>query len=235
MDIDPEALDDDLSLLDVIDATGDIGEDGQSDKPIWHLRSMGWRRDDILKWHRLPGERIIYCDSPSINAFMLEQAWFLVVAIAASFVALIFAAAMKQLFAFGVTLIVTGFYVLFLLIKRRFERYTMYVLTSARVMRLSGAVRLKAAWIPWGKVTDVRLERSFKARVFGYATVYIDSANERSGLGAMANLSNPYAFYSKLTAMVQLKQGNDEASEVVEWDHAGQRRTRKIRHQQLSD
>ena len=235
MDIDPNALDDGLSLLDVIDATGESDEDGQSDRPTWHLRSMGWRRDDILKWHRLPGEEIIYCDSPSINAFMLDQAWFLLVAAAATIAALVYAAAAEELLTVGVTLIVTGVYVLFLLIKRRFERYTMYVLTSARVMRLSGAVRLKAAWIPWGKVTDVRLERSFKARVFGYATVYIDSANERSGLGAMANLSNPYAFYSKLTAMVQLKQGNDEASEVVEWDQAGQRRTRRIRHQQLSD
>ena len=46
-------------------------------------------------------------------------------------------------------------------------------------------------------------------RLLGYATVYIDSANETSGLAEMKNLCDPRAFYLKLTELVQLKQGTD--------------------------
>ena len=49
-----------------------------------------------------------------------------------------------------------------------------------RVMRVSGFLRRSSAWIPWMKVTDIRYEASVVGRVLGYATVYIESANEQA-------------------------------------------------------
>ena len=45
-------------------------------------------------------------------------------------------------------------------------------------------------------------------RVLGYATVFIDSANETSGLSEMKNLRDPHTFYVTLTELVQEKQGS---------------------------
>jgi membrane protein YdbS with pleckstrin-like domain len=228
MNIDDDVLVDDgePSFVDVIEP---------SENASWRLGSMGWKPEEILRWHLLPGETVIYRDSPSVNALLLEQAWFLVLALVASLVALVYGLVSRAFITLGLALIAAGAFMLFLLIDRVRSQYTMYVLTSARVMRLSGVVNLKAAWIPWGKVTDVRLERSLLGRLFKYATVHIDSANEKSGLESMKNLSDPKAFYLKLSAMVQLKQGNEMASEVVDWDHPGptqsSRRIRQIMRQ----
>jgi hypothetical protein len=41
--------------------------------------------------------------------------------------------------------------------------------------------------------------------MFGYATVYIDSANEESQLKQMTNLRHPKAFFEVLSRMVQAR------------------------------
>jgi hypothetical protein len=58
------------------------------------------------------------------------------------------------------------------------------------------------------KITDIRYETTFVGRLLGYSTVYIDSANEQSGLGQMRNLQHPRQFYRILTEQVEQKQGN---------------------------
>src|SRR5690606_4770386 len=85
----------------------------------------------------------------------------------------------------GVALVVSGALLMYLRVKRWNERYTAYVLTTLRVIRVSGFFHRTMAWVPWAKVTDVRFEVSLLGRVFGYATVLIDSANEESGLKEM--------------------------------------------------
>lgn len=180
----------------------------------------GWRPNEQLRWHLIPGEQIIYHDAPALNAFIVDELPTILI-LAAAVIGAAFAAAADEYLIAGMTLIATGVLLLYLHIKRWLQNYTIYVLTSVRVLRLTGFFNLEAAWIPWGKVTDVRIERSLLGRWFGYATVFIESANEASGFNAMRNLHDPKAFYLKLTAMVQLKQGNEAAaSEVVPvlWD-----------------
>jgi hypothetical protein len=63
------------------------------------------------------------------------------------------------------------------------------------------------AWIPWAKVTDISLTQSFFGRLFGYATVRIESANEASGFKSMTDLREPHRFHRVIAEMVEAKQG----------------------------
>ena len=212
MDIDPDVV-----LID--DDANDNEHDNEHAN--WHVPSMGWKPDQLLRWHLIPGEEIIYRDSPSTSALLIQSLWVLIPPIVIGFFAIVWGLTTGHFLAVGIALIVTGASFLTLLIRRTAAHYTMYVLTTVRVMKLSGVFRLTAYWMPWAKVTDVRLERSISGRLFRFATVVIESANENSGLKEMKNLHDPKTFYLKLTAMVQLKQGNTAADSMVRslaWD-----------------
>ncbi len=166
---------------------------------------------EILDWHRIPGENVIMVDSPSLWSMLLENAPLTAGCILAIIILLIFGFTTSQFLVAGLGFIVLGVVLSYFIVRRIAEVYTMYVITNFRVIKLWGVFSLSAAWIPWGKVTDVRLIRTFWGRLGHYATLYIDSANEQSGLKDMRNLTKPKEFYKVLTAMVQLKQGNAQA------------------------
>lgn len=81
-------------------------------------------------------------------------------------------------------------------------RYTRYVLTNHRVLRLSGVFRRDYEWISWSKVTDVAVRRSLADRWFGTATFKIQSANELSGFKEMVDVPKPAEFAQAISSMV---------------------------------
>jgi uncharacterized membrane protein YdbT with pleckstrin-like domain len=85
-------------------------------------------------------------------------------------------------------------------------RYTRYVITSLRVMRMTGIFDRKYYWIPWQKVTDLGYHQSILGRIFGYASISIDSANEQSGLKLLNDLDRPWEFQHWLAVMVGRRQ-----------------------------
>ncbi len=88
--------------------------------------------------------------------------------------------------------------------------HTRYVLTGFRVMRVSGVLDRNAEFIPWRKVTDVSLRRSFWQRMVGASTIRIESANEASQFREMTDVSNPRAFFRTLQDLTAAYSGNVE-------------------------
>jgi uncharacterized membrane protein YdbT with pleckstrin-like domain len=162
--------------------------------------------EEIVGSYLTDDEQVILIDEPSTNAFLVEAAneIFIIVGIA-----LLTGFLMGQ--GGGVVAGVIGFLVIdvlaiFLVAKRVRVWYTRYVLTDFRVMRCWGVFNRQMAWIPWGKVTDVFLTQTVPGRLFGYATVRIESANEQSGLKEMTDLRDPHKFLQTITEVVELRQ-----------------------------
>lgn len=162
---------------------------------------------EVIARQLAPGEQVLYMDAPALDAFVVEQLPLLLVAIVGGGGVTIWAARAGHPTLAALALLGGAALALYLVAKRWVQRYTAYVLTTMRVMRVSGFLHRSTAWIPWLKVTDIRYEVSILGRLLGYATVYIESANERSGLAEMRNLQNPEEFYSRLTELVQRKHG----------------------------
>ena len=165
-----------------------------------------------LHRHLVNDEHVLHQDLPALSAFFVEEVEAVVITIVVAVIAIGSVALTQDLLITGIAMIVTGATLLYLQIKRWTQRYTLYVLTNTRVMKLSGVFHRSEAWIPWLKVTDVRIEATLLGRVFGYSTVYIDSASERSGLSEMKNLRDPSGFYLRLTELVQVSQNRQAAA-----------------------
>lgn len=163
---------------------------------------------DSIRTYLVRGEQLLHIDAPALNAFVIDELPTIFVTVVIGIAAVVWGMNTGNLALAGLAMIAAGALLLYLQIKRWSQRYTSYVLTNFRVMRMSGVFSREAAWIPWAKVTDVRIEESLMGRMFGYATVHIDSANEHSGLADMKNLRDPRGFYLLLTQLVQRKQGH---------------------------
>lgn len=167
-------------------------------------------------------EIVVYGQQPSFSAFLVEQVApiLILVLVLAVFVTVKFFG--SSLVLLGITFVAVG--VAWSLLSAKWllkDRYTRYVLTTMRVMRVSGFIQRQNAWIPLAKVTDVRYESSLSGRILGYADIRIDSANEESGLKYMHNLAEPETFYEKLLLLVERKQGNIDLESGLSEDDDG--------------
>jgi membrane protein YdbS with pleckstrin-like domain len=162
--------------------------------------------DEIVDDHLGHGERKIHSDHPSFRAFIIEHV-LLVIAlfvIVGLFVGVVLNGSMLAII---VTFILLSVVMLALVLKRLSERYTSYVITNVRIMRIAGVVTRRVHSIPWMRVTDLSFDQSGTGRIFGYATLRIESANEEGGLRALTGISNPIRFNQYLVDMVVAKQG----------------------------
>lgn len=198
---------------------GDVGaEPGEQPPSAFRrfLAALGEARrrvlpfpDEVIDQYLGSGERVIYNDHPSFRSFVvantLHFAGFLVLAVI--FLATTFSG---SLVAAGFILLVLSVLLLVLVLKRLSNRYTSYVITDTRILRISGIISRSAHSIPWVRVTDLTIEESFLGRLFGYATLRIESANEESGLKDLEGVSNPLLFNQYVIDMVVAKQGPTE-------------------------
>jgi membrane protein YdbS with pleckstrin-like domain len=175
-------------------------------------RFDGWRRrviplpDEIVDEYLGHGERVIHSDHPSLQAFIVQNtllfAGLFVIAVLVGGIAL-----NGSLVTAGIALLILSVVLLFLVLKRLGERYTSYVVTNVRIMRIKGIVSRRAHSIPWVRVTDLTYEQTLTGRLFGFATLHIESANEDSGLRDLEGVSDPMKFNQYVVDMVVAKQG----------------------------
>ncbi|HEX6420900.1 MAG TPA: PH domain-containing protein [Acidimicrobiales bacterium] len=172
--------------------------------------------DEIIDEFLGHGERMIHNDHPSFRSFVVENTLlfggFLLLAVL--FLGISFNG---SLIAAALILLVLSVLLLILVLKRLSERYTSYVVTDTRIMRISGVISRRAHSIPWVRVTDLTIEQSLMGRIFGYATLHIESANEDSGLRDLEGVSDPMQFNQYVVDMVVAKQG---ATEPI-WERTG--------------
>lgn len=173
--------------------------------------------DEVIDEFMGHGERMIHNDHPSFRSFVVENTLlfggFLLLAVL--FLGITFNG---SLIAAALILLVLSVLVLVLVLKRLGDRYTSYVVTDTRIMRISGVISRRAHSIPWVRVTDLTIEQSLMGRLFGYATLHIESANEDSGLRDLEGVSDPMQFNQYVVDMVVAKQG---ATEPI-WERTGE-------------
>jgi membrane protein YdbS with pleckstrin-like domain len=173
--------------------------------------------DEVIDQFLGNGERMIHNDHPSFRSFVVENtllfAGFLVLAVL--FLATSFNGSL--LAGLGI-LLVLSLVLLALVLRRLGDRYTSYVVTDTRIMRISGIISRRAHSIPWVRVTDLTIEQSLVGRLFGFATLHIESANEDSGLRNLEGVSDPLQFNQYVVDMVVAKQGTAEP----EWVKRGE-------------
>jgi membrane protein YdbS with pleckstrin-like domain len=173
--------------------------------------------DEVIDQYLGHGERMIHNDHPSFRSFVVENtllfAGLLIVGV------LLLAIGFNgSLVGAAFLLLILSVVMLILVLKRLGDRYTSYVVTDTRIMRISGIISRRAHSIPWVRVTDLTIEQSLAGRLFGFATLHIESANEDSGLRDLEGVSDPLQFNQYVVDMVVAKQG---ATEPI-WEQRGE-------------
>jgi uncharacterized membrane protein YdbT with pleckstrin-like domain len=163
--------------------------------------------DEIVRSYLTTDERMILLDQPSNKAFVVEAAReFIILGLVAA-ATIFFTARGGGSTAAIIGFVIADILIIWLIIQRLQRWFIRYVLTDFRVIRSWGILRRQMAWIPWAKVTDISITQSFFGRVFGYATVRIESANEASGFKEIKDLREPHRFHRVIAEMVEAKQG----------------------------
>jgi membrane protein YdbS with pleckstrin-like domain len=152
------------------------------------------------------GEQVLHIDHPSFRYFVVSNFLFFLALVAAG-VGAVYCLGEGWTLAAQILLGVMIAIVLYLFFLRLGDRYTSYVITNARMIRMSGVVSRKIESIPWVRVTDVQFRQSAFERMLGYATLDIESANENMGLRHMQGIADPVTFNHHLMDMVVAKQG----------------------------
>jgi membrane protein YdbS with pleckstrin-like domain len=173
--------------------------------------------DEVIHEFLGSGEEVLLSDHPSFRSFVVENTLLFIgfFAVGIAFLGITFNGSTM---ASGLLLLGLAIVLLVLLFRRLAERYTSYVVTDARIMRIKGIVSRRAHSIPWVRVTDLTIDQSLTGRLFGYATLHIESANEDSGLRDLEGVSDPMRFNQFVVDMVVAKQGTTEPA----WRAAGE-------------
>jgi membrane protein YdbS with pleckstrin-like domain len=181
-----------------------------------------WRKkvlplpDEVIEQYLGHGERMIHSDHPSLQAFIVQNTiLFLILALVAGAFGFTLSGSVVTA---GFALLALSIVLLILVLKRLRERYTSYVVTNVRIMRISGVLARRAHSIPWVRVTDLTYEQSLSGRLFGFATLHIESANEDSGLRDLEGVNDPVRFNQYVVDMVVAKQGPT----ALPWEETGE-------------
>jgi hypothetical protein len=217
----PAGDSDDLTLQETIDlnaagiAVKDRAASGplEDDPPSLAERFTDWRRhylplpDEVVTEYLGEDEYVIHSDHPSFRAFLIKNS--IQVTIATLMLPVVFAFVKMDLSFWYILLIVLGLdlVLLVLAIKRLGDRYTSYVITNLRLIRVSGIISRRLASIPWTRMTGLGYRQKAVGRLMGFATIFIESANEESGLREFSDINDPAAFHRLILDMVSAKGG----------------------------
>jgi uncharacterized membrane protein YdbT with pleckstrin-like domain len=164
--------------------------------------------EDIVRSYLVRGEQMIHVDKPALDAFLVIQIREVLIAVGL-FLVFLWALMTDRGTALPLIAFIAFDVLLVWLVAKRMQAfYTRYVITTFRVMRVSGIITRRNVWIPWVKITDLSFRQSLLGRAFGYATIRIESANEESGLQDLSDLKEPIRFNLILVEMINAKQGN---------------------------
>lgn len=82
-----------------------------------------------------------------------------------------------------------------------------FVVTSHRILLTSGVFTRSVAMMPLSKVTDMRFQRSFAGRLFGFGEFIVESAGQDQALRVIDHIPYPEQLYLEVCGMLF---GNDE-------------------------
>ncbi|MGH9210301.1 MAG: PH domain-containing protein [Acidimicrobiales bacterium] len=189
-----------------------IDLDESSEPESLGVRLDAWRRhylplpDEVVTEFLGEDEYVVHTDHPSFRAFLIKNAIQVAVLGVVGLAFLIF---VRGGFDWWTVLIFLLLQLVLaaLALQRLSDRYTSYVITNLRLIRLSGVFGRKLASIPWTRMTGLGYRQRPMGRILGYATIFIESANEESGLREFSDINDPAAFHQKILDMVSAKSG----------------------------
>lgn len=79
-----------------------------------------------------------------------------------------------------------------------FRRYTRYVVTPSRIVRMDGIVNRKVSSIGWDKITDVSEIVGVAGQMFDFGDISVETANENSSFGMLKDVPSPWLFRTKM-------------------------------------
>lgn len=166
-------------------------------------RVRSWHPERIVSDLLLPDEKVYEMAAPDWSVVAFDQAPLAVLGLLASLLTASMLGAVPALLLLLVLLAALTWRVLD-------AWHTRYVLTDFRVLRTSGVLDRNVEFIPWRKVTDVSLRRSFWQRLVGASTIRIESANEASQFRAMTDVRDPKEFFRVLQEVMAAFSGHVE-------------------------
>jgi Bacterial PH domain len=157
--------------------------------PIGFAKELLASPSRVVRENLGEGEKVILWSRPAIAAYLVKETrltiqTFVVLVI---WLAAIFVRGFMSTTAIIAFLIFDG-HVLYLAYRRLEDLYTLYVFTNQRVMRLSGIFNRDQASIDWLRVVDFGWKQPFLGRLFGYATLRVDSASEKASLAELRDI-----------------------------------------------
>ncbi len=157
--------------------------------PIGFAKELLASPSRVVRENLGEGERVILWSRPAIAAYLVKETR-LTVQTFVVFVIWLFAIFVR---GFTSTTAIIAFlifdgHMLYLAYRRLEDLYTLYVFTNQRVMRLSGIFNRDQASIDWLRVVDFGWKQPFLGRLFGYATLRVDSASEKASLAELRDI-----------------------------------------------
>lgn len=181
-----------------------VENDGWVGKSISRAQSfMGWQTPlQIVRELMMMHEEPLILDGPDEIAFFANRQGRIAIG-----VLMLIAIGLVPYWQVRLGLLVAIGLILASLVRAAFsDHYTRYVITTDRVMYITGVVSRKHMWIPYSKVTDLSYSQTVAGRALGIARVRIESANEASPFRTLENLGRPKLFMHTLSTMVNLRQ-----------------------------
>jgi uncharacterized membrane protein YdbT with pleckstrin-like domain len=81
-------------------------------------------------------------------------------------------------------------------------RVTYFIVTSNRLMQISGLFTQTIGMLPLTKVTDMRMVRTLPGRSFGYAQFVVESAGQDQALRTIPFVPYPVSLYQEILGMI---------------------------------
>jgi membrane protein YdbS with pleckstrin-like domain len=92
-----------------------------------------------------------------------------------------------------------------------------FVVTSHRILLISGVLTRKIAMMPLSKVTDMSFQRTFAGRTLGFGDFIVESAGQDQALRTIDHIPYPEQLYLEVCGMLF---GSDEQEGSVDQDPA---------------
>jgi membrane protein YdbS with pleckstrin-like domain len=159
----------------------------------------------VIRQNLGPTEYVLHTARPATWAFVLRNLTGLSIGLLIALVSVAVGLTVGGLTGLAIFIFVLSTLGVVFLSKRFTEYYTLYVFTDDRVMKLSGVLTRSEASINWERVTDIAWDQSFAGRLLGFATLRVDSANEKAVLKELKDIPNRAEVNQVVTERLDLR------------------------------
>lgn len=152
------------------------------DATVWELiASLLASPRTVVRTNLTQDEQLLLMTNPSWAAFFLEHLELLAATAVVGAVGLWMLYVRASWLAMTFYIFFASCYGVFFFYRRLDQWYTVYVFTDDRALVLTGVFNRNSRSVQWRQVTNESWDQPFVGRIFGYATLRLNSASEKAG------------------------------------------------------